>query len=97
MSAREWVRANAEDFHIDPERISVAGDSAGGNLTAVVNLRRRDDGKWLPKAQMMVYPMIDYTLSHPSIEELGEGHVLTKTQLEWARSNYLQGLSLIHI
>ena len=93
-AALEWVRANAEDFHIDPERISVAGDSAGGNLTAVVNLRRRDDGKWLPKAQMMVYPMIDYTLSHPSMEELGEGHVLTKTQLEWARSNYLQGRPL---
>lgn len=93
-AALEWVRANAADLQIDPERISVAGDSAGGNLTAVVCLRRRDGGKWLPKAHMMVYPMIDYTLSHPSMEELGEGHVLTKTQLEWARSNYLQGRPL---
>ena len=89
-TALEWVRANAADFEIDPERISVAGDSAGGNLTAVVCLKRRDDAKWLPKAQMLVYPIIDYTLSHPSIEELGQGHILTTTQLEWLRSNYLQ-------
>ena len=93
-AALEWVRANAADLDIDPERISVAGDSAGGNLTAVVSLKRRDDGKWLPKSQMLVYPMIDYTFSHPSIEELGEGHILTTTQLEWAKSNYLQGRPL---
>ena len=93
-AALEWVRANATEFEIDPERISVAGDSAGGNLTAVLCLKRRDDEKWLPKAQMLVYPIIDYTLSHPSIEELGQGHILTTTQLEWLRSNYLQGRPL---
>ena len=61
-----------------------------GNLTAVLCLKRRDDEKWLPKAQMLVYPIIDYTLSHPSIEELGQGHILTTTQLEWLRSRLLE-------
>ena len=93
-AALEWVRANAADLEIDPERISVAGDSAGGNLTAVLCLKRRDDGKWLPKAQMMVYPFIDYTFSHPSIEELGEGHIITTTHLEWLKSNFLHGRPL---
>lgn len=89
-AALEWVRANAAEMQVDPERISVAGDSAGGNLTAVLCLKRRDDGTWLPKAQLLLYPIIDYTLSHPTISELGEGHILTTTQLEWLRSNFLQ-------
>ena len=93
-TALEWVRANASKLEIDTERISVAGDSAGGNLTAVLCLKRRDSGEWLPKAQLMVYPFIDYTFSHPSIEELGEGHIITKTHLEWFKSNLLQDESL---
>lgn len=67
----------------------MAGDSAGGNLAIALCLKRRDDGASLPKAQLSVYPFTDWTFSHPSMEELGEGHLITKTHLEWFRRNFL--------
>ena len=94
-AAFDWVLANASELEIDPKRISVAGDSAGGNLTAALCLKRRDTGAVLPKAQMMVYPFTDYTLSYPSMDELGEGHIITKKHLKWFRSNFLPDEALV--
>ena len=94
-AAFDSVLANASELEIDPNRISVAGDSAGGNLTAALCLKRRDTGAVLPKAQMMVYPFTDYTLSYPSMDELGEGHIITKKHLEWFRSNFLHDEALV--
>ena len=94
-AAFDWIQKNAEQFEIDSERISVAGDSAGGNLTAVLCLKRRDTGATLPKAQLIVYPFTDYTLSYPSMDELGEGHIITKTHLKWFRSNFLPDESMV--
>ena len=51
-----WARSNAETLAIDPSRIAVAGDSAGGQLAAVVCLMARDRGRPLPCGQMLLYP-----------------------------------------
>ena len=63
-AAAEWVAENATRINCSPERLAVAGDSAGGNLTAVVCLVARDSGGPKFKFQLLVYPNTD--LSHPS-------------------------------
>jgi acetyl esterase/lipase len=58
MTTLEWMRANAEELGIDPDRIAVVGASAGGGLAAAVAQRSHDEGIPL-RAQVLVYPMID--------------------------------------
>ena len=94
-AAFDWVMSNAKELQIDPARVSVGGDSAGGNLSATVCIKRRDLGASMPRAQLLVYPILDWTFSHPSIEELGEGHIITKRHMEWFRANLLPDLELV--
>ncbi len=58
-AALEWLHANASDLGVDPARLAVLGDSAGGNLSAGVALRARDEGKIVLKAQFLLYPALD--------------------------------------
>ena len=60
-----WVVANAGMLRIDPARVSIGGDSAGGNLAAAVALALRDEGKIKLRAQILVYPAVDLTMSGP--------------------------------
>ena len=87
-AAFSWVRENAEQLGIDPERVSLGGDSAGGNMTAALCLKLRDDGLPTPKAQLLVYPSTDLTSSFPSIQEFAEGQIITEAHLHWFHSNY---------
>ena len=84
----QWVAEHGAELGGDPARIAVAGDSAGGNLAAIVSVRARDAGIAL-RHQLLVYPATDLTLSHPSIDENGEGHLLTKTGMTWFVEHYL--------
>lgn len=59
FAALEWFYTHAADLGIDPERIAVLGDSAGGNLSAGLALRARDEGKIKLKAQFLMYPCVD--------------------------------------
>ena len=79
-----WVLANAAELGGDPARVAVGGDSAGGNLSAVV---ARDVPGFV--AQLLVYPVTDCTLSHPSIEENGEGYFLDRATMQWFVDLYL--------
>jgi acetyl esterase len=88
VAALEGVRAAADDFGVDPGRVAVGGDSAGGNLAAVVALDARDRGVAL-RHQLLVYPVCDATLGHPSVEANGEGYLLTKSAMVWFRDHYL--------
>ena len=58
-AALEWLHANASELGVDPARIAVLGDSAGGNLSAGLALRARDEGKIALKAQFLLYPALD--------------------------------------
>lgn len=59
-AATSWVAANASDLGVDAARLAVAGDSAGGNLAAVVALRARDGGGPLVRFQLLIYPALTY-------------------------------------
>jgi acetyl esterase len=89
--ALRWVTEHAGELGIDPDRIAVAGDSAGGNLAAVAALRARDDA--VPVAfQLLVYPVIDSSATrndYPSKTDNATGYFLTTDQMEWYRAQYL--------
>src|SRR5581483_810451 len=83
-----WVAAHAAELGADPGRIAVGGDSAGGNLAAVVALRARERG--LPLAlQVLIYPVIDHDLDSPGYREHGSGLNLTRAKMEWYWRQYL--------
>jgi acetyl esterase len=90
-AAVEWVVAHAGDLGIDAGRIAVGGDSAGGNLAAVVALAARDRNGPALRFQLLVYPGTDGRMSYPSIRENGEGMLLTASTLRWFWANYLDG------
>ena len=74
----EWVIANAEKLGIDPTKVGVAGDSAGGNLAAAVALKNRDEGKNQIAYQVLVYPCCDDQFDTESGNKYAEGFGLTK-------------------
>jgi acetyl esterase len=92
-AATAWVASNAKKLGIDPKRISVGGDSAGGNLAAVVSLKSRDQDGPAIELQVMVYPVTDLSsFATPSYQEFGENHYLTKSEMEWFRDHYLRSM-----
>jgi acetyl esterase len=87
FAALQWVRQNISSFGGNAEDLVVAGDSAGGNLSACVAHRCKE--KNIPlKAQILIYPWIDGRLSNPSIERNGEGYILTKGTMFWFQKVY---------
>ena len=80
---------NASSIGVNPSRIAVAGDSAGGNLAAVTALLARDRGGPPLRFQLLLYPVTDLTLGHPSIKENGEGYMLTAAGMKWFADHYL--------
>ncbi len=88
--ATAWAAAHAEELGGDG-RLVVAGDSAGGNLAAVVARHARDKGGPSIDFQLLLYPVTDLTCSHPSYEENGEGNLLTRNLMELFISSYLSG------
>ena len=91
FAATEWVAENAPRLDIDPTRLAVGGDSAGGNLAAVVALLARDNGAPALTHQVLIYPATDAAMAHPSIERFGEGYVLTRATMRWFYEQYLRG------
>ncbi len=88
--ATQWVAANAGSFGGDPARIAVSGDSAGGNLAAVVCLIARDRGEPAIKFQLLIYPATDAACDTPSYSENGADYFLTKDAMRWFWNHYLQ-------
>jgi acetyl esterase len=74
-----------------PERskVAVGGDSFGGFLSVWVDHLARERGVRRPDAQLLVYPVVDLTLTSPSIDRLGDGYLLTKKLVHWFRDHYL--------
>src|SRR5207253_308870 len=85
-----WLVAHAAELGVDTTRISVGGGSAGGNLAAVVALMARDRGGPPLVFQVLEIPVTDMTMSHPSVDENGEGYILTKDAMVQCVGYYLR-------
>lgn len=85
-----WVAKNANSFGADPSKIAVMGDSAGGNIAAVVSLMARDQKGPRIKRQVLIYPATDQTnLDTDSYTHFAKGFMLTKNNIQWFRKLYL--------
>jgi acetyl esterase len=89
------VSARAPEFNIDPTRIAVGGDSAGGNLAAIVTMLCRDSGGPVIKYQLLIYPATDMAMDRPSHVEFAEGYNLTRDLMLYFRGHYLNDVSEI--
>lgn len=87
-AALEWVAANAAEIGADPARLAVAGDSAGGNLAAVVSQLARAGGPAI-RFQLLVYPVTDHEFTSVSMQENAEGYYLTRDAMRWFYDHYL--------
>jgi acetyl esterase len=91
LHATRWAAAHAGEFGADHTRIAVAGDSAGGNMAAVVALRIRDEGGPKLCGQVLLYPVTDYhTPGTRSYEENGQNYGLTRDTMVWFWNHYLK-------
>ena len=94
LAAYRWLQAEAAGLGIDAARIVVAGDSAGGNLAAVLAQLLRDEAL-PPCLQWLIYPVTDLACDGASYASCGEGFLLTRAAMEWARGHYLTDLAQI--
>ncbi len=89
IAATHYVAAGARALGIDPARIAVGGDSAGGNLAAVVSIDARDRAGPAIAFQLLIYPATDQRCGFPSHQRNGEGYLLTRHSIEYFRGFYL--------
>jgi acetyl esterase len=87
-AALEWVATHAEELGVDAARIAVAGDSAGGNLAAVVAVQARDSEHVEVIQQVLLYPVVDGDCERPSMEENAEGYMLTRNAMDFFHEQY---------
>ena len=88
-AATRWASDNAELLNIDPARIAVGGDSAGGNLAAVLAQMAQDSREFAVALQVLIYPMTDQSKEYPSYERNESGYMLTRKALHWFMDNYI--------
>lgn len=88
-AATQWTADQAERLGIDPSRLAVAGDSAGGNLAAVVSLMARDRGHPAICHQLLIYPVTDYAFETGSYRDNAQGYFLTTHMMRWFWHHYL--------
>ncbi len=88
VDATTWVQVSGDVLRADTGRMAVAGDSAGGNLAAVVAQVLRDAGTTALLHQALVYPAVDLTMSSPSIAEHSEGAILTRRSMDAFLDHY---------
>lgn len=89
IAVTRWVAEQASPLGVDAARIAVGGDSAGGNLAAVVAITLRDAGGPPLAFQALVYPATDQRMDTASHAKFGEGFLLTRSNMLWFRDNYL--------
>lgn len=86
-NALRWAHRHAVELGCDPDRLAIGGDSAGGNLAAIVA-----HASPVPlRFQLLVYPVTDATMSSASYRDNGEGYFLTVAGMRWFIDHYLDG------
>ena len=88
IAAFSWAVEHAEDLGADPSLVGVGGDSAGGNLSAVVAQQCVVRGLPAPALQLLLYPAVDLVGRRPSRDLFGEGFFLTEEDILWYREHY---------
>ena len=88
IAAWLWLHENARELGLDPTRLAVGGDSAGGNLAAVLSLHARDSHCPAPCFQLLIYPAVDQRAAHDSHQRNGDGYLLTRDLMAWFRRQY---------
>jgi acetyl esterase len=88
-AATHWASDNAGLLNIEPTKIAVGGDSAGGNLAAVVAQMAQDSKEFSVALQVLIYPMTDQSREYPSYQRNASGYMLTAAALHWFMDNYI--------
>jgi acetyl esterase/lipase len=83
-----WVTTHGAGHGLDATRIAVAGDSVGGNLTAVLTLQAKERGDVPLLAQVMVYPVTDASFDTASHHQFAEGYFLRRDSMQWYWDQY---------
>jgi acetyl esterase len=96
IAATKWVAENAKQLGIDASRLTVGGDSAGGNLAAVVAIAARDGNGPAIAGQLLIYPATDFAMTHPSHREPETSILLTHSVIKWFRDHYLNDAADVH-
>lgn len=93
-AAAKAIYMNESILNVSPDRITLIGDSAGGNLTAALSLLARDRGEFMPRRQILIYPAVnnDYSENSPyqSVQENGSDYLLTAGKLRDYMSLYMR-------
>ena len=88
-AATRWASEHAKLLNIAPDKIAVGGDSAGGNLAAVVAQMAQDSKEFAVALQVLIYPMTDQSREYPSYQRNAKGYMLTTAALHWFMDNYI--------
>lgn len=91
LTAWKWIVDNAQGLGIDPHRLAIGGDSAGGNMAAVISQTAVREGFHAPTFQLLLYPKTDFVVERPSYTSFANGFFLTKGFMDLATENYLLG------
>ena len=89
IAATEWAARNAAKLGVDADKLFVGGNSAGGNLAAVVSMHARDNNGPRIKGQVLVYPVTDLAMNTASYKDPETGVLLTHSMMRWFRDHYL--------
>jgi acetyl esterase len=94
LAATYWVARHAGPLKIDPTRLAVGGDSAGGNLAAAVAIAARDKGDLKIAYQLLIYPATDQRPGFPSRTSNGQGYLLTADTMKYFHDHYITDQAL---
>lgn len=89
FAAYKWVTENAKSFGGNPEKIAIAGESAGGNLALNVSIRARDEKIKMPVHELIIYPIASSAMNSESYEINKDAKPLNKSMMSWFMKNYL--------
>ena len=89
LAATRWVQSHAGELQLDATRLAVGGDSAGGNLAAVVSIAARDAGDLPIAYQLLIYPATDQHRDAPSHTSNGQGYLLTTDTMAYFTGHYI--------
>ena len=90
LAAYTWLRAHGRELGADPARVAVAGDSAGGNLSAVVSQLAAAGKVPVPTCQALIYPAVDFSFETDSHRDMVDGHVIPRDRVLWYVEQYLR-------